>query len=138
MFIDFKKKISTGIILGMTAIFIAACTHNQDHRAENTKADTAPIVTAENKSKSEPNVVRIEIEKYTFSPAQITVSAGTKIIWKNKDKVAHTVTSSDKKFDSGLFGQDKEWSYTFDTPGEYSYFCIPHPNMTAKVMVKYF
>ncbi len=29
-------------------------------------------------------------------------------------------------WDSGTVNGGESWSYTFETPGEYTYFCIPH------------
>ncbi len=46
------------------------------------------------------------------------------------------MTSRTSLFDSGLFGKDKSFSYTFSQKGEYEYYCIPHPYMTGKVIVE--
>jgi plastocyanin len=76
------------------------------------------------------------IENYAYSPATLTVSAGTTVTWTNRDSVQHTVTSRAPLFDSGLFGKDKSYSYTFTQKGSYEYYCIPHPYMTGKVIVE--
>jgi plastocyanin len=34
-----------------------------------------------------------------------------------------------------LFGAGATYSKTFDAPGEYTYYCIPHPVMIGKVIV---
>ena len=51
------------------------------------------------------------------------------------DTVEHTVTSDNGLFDSGLFGKDATFSFTFEEKGSYPYYCIPHPNMVATVSV---
>ncbi len=71
-----------------------------------------------------------------FSANVLTVPVGTTVRWTNADSTMHTVTAVDGSFDSGYFGEDGSWSHTFDTPGEYEYFCIPHPWMRAKVIVE--
>src|SRR6516162_5760540 len=39
---------------------------------------------------------------FAFSPATLTIKAGTTVTWKNNTSVGHTVTSDDgKSFDSG-------------------------------------
>ena len=48
----------------------------------------------------------------------------------------HTVTAADGSFDSGFLNEGDTFSYTFDEPGEYEYFCSPHPWMRAKVIVE--
>jgi plastocyanin/glucose/arabinose dehydrogenase len=68
----------------------------------------------------------VTIAGFAFQPADLTVAAGTNVTWTNTDSVAHTVTWDDKSVDSGLFGQGETFSHTFDTPGTYGYYCIPH------------
>jgi plastocyanin len=64
------------------------------------------------------------------------VTVGTKVTWTNHDSTPHTVTSADKRFDSssGLDTND-QYSYVFDKPGTYEYFCSLHPMMVGKVVV---
>jgi plastocyanin len=71
-----------------------------------------------------------------FTPANITVSVGTKITWNNNDNITHTVTADDNSFDSGNISGGSSYSRTFSVAGTYSYHCTIHPNMTGKVMVQ--
>jgi plastocyanin len=56
--------------------------------------------------------------------------------------VVHTVTSgtpgnADGLFNSGNLSGGGTFSYAFDTPGTYDYYCIPHaPNMNGSVVVQ--
>jgi plastocyanin len=68
----------------------------------------------------------VNVQNFAYDPMTLTVPAGTKVTWTNNDGVAHTVTWDDMSVNSGLFGQGESFSYTFDTPGEYPYYCIPH------------
>ena len=76
-----------------------------------------------------------------WSPAEISVGVGETVTWSNDDTAAHTVTSGsaadgpDGVFDSSLFMAGAEWSHTFDTAGEYPYFCMVHPWMAGVVIV---
>jgi plastocyanin len=82
-------------------------------------------------------VTQVRIEDFAFSPANIVVDVGTTITWTNYDGAAHTVTSDEGGvLDSPLFGKNKTFSHTFDTPGEYRYHCQPHPNMQGLVTVR--
>ena len=71
-----------------------------------------------------------------YSQNVITVKVGTTVTWTNKDSVIHTVTEVNDGFDSGFLKQGDTWSFTFDEPGEYEYYCLPHPWMRAKVIVE--
>ena len=77
----------------------------------------------------------VYIQNIAFSPAVLTVSAGTTVTWTNKDAMTHTVTSDSTLFNSGNIVVNGVYSYTFTTVGTYSYHCSIHPSMTAKVIV---
>lgn len=79
-----------------------------------------------------------------FSPIEIIISVGTTVVWTNDDTAGHTITSGNpgdadfgSVFDSGfpLIQPGKTFEYTFDTVGEFPYFCQVHPWMTGKVTV---
>ncbi len=74
----------------------------------------------------------VKIDNFSFSPATITVPAGTTMRWTNRDDIPHTVVSDDKAFKSKVLDTDEQFTYTFTKPGTYSYFCSIHPKMTAK------
>jgi plastocyanin len=96
----------------------------------------------------------IEIKNFDFQPDPLTVSVGDSVTWTNQDDILHTVTSGigqeqgvpgvsknkDAKPD-GLYTQDMdgvgaEFSFTFDKPGSYDYYCAIHPGMTGTIEVK--
>jgi plastocyanin len=79
---------------------------------------------------------QVVIENFSFKPATLTVKAGTKVTWINRDDVPHTATDSDKRFNSGALDTDDQFSFTFEKPGTYDYFCALHPKMTGRVVVK--
>jgi plastocyanin len=91
-----------------------------------------------------------------FEPGELTVAAGTTVVWANSSSELHTVTSDaegDDYFGSGDFSSGAEarknlkealiepgaeYSFTFDEPGTYSYYCIPHEdqNMRGRITVE--
>ena len=84
-----------------------------------------------------PPNVDIKIDNFSFSPATVTVPAGTQITWTNRDDIPHTVVSDDKTtVKSRALDTDEKFSFTFSKPGTYSYFCSIHPKMTGKVVVQ--
>jgi plastocyanin len=78
----------------------------------------------------------VGIENFNFIPADLTVPAGTTVVWTNHDDVQHTVTASDNSYSSQPVETEGQFSHTFSTPGVYAYFCAIHPFMTAKVIVQ--
>lgn len=78
----------------------------------------------------------IKIDNFSFTPETITVPAGTQVHWTNRDDIPHNVVSEDRSFKSKALDTDDQFSYTFNKPGTYKYFCSIHPKMTATVVVK--
>ena len=70
------------------------------------------------------------------SPERLTVKAGTTVTWTNRDDIPHTVASKDRLFKSKVMDTDESYSFTFSTPGEYTYFCSLHPHMTGTIVVE--
>ena len=85
-----------------------------------------------------------------FKPATLEVAAGTEVAWTQSDAGFHTVTSGtveqgtggvtprpDGKFDSSRLATDQTFSFTFDEPGAYAYYCSVHPaTMRGEVRVR--
>ena len=76
-----------------------------------------------------------------YIPFEVTVHPGDTVVWSNDDVAAHTVTSGvpptpDGTFDSGIFMAGTTFSHTFDTLGQYDYYCIVHPWMIGEVIVQ--
>lgn len=74
-----------------------------------------------------------------FDPPLITVLIGINntVTFQNLDNVKHTVTATNNAFDSGDILPGQKWTYSFSTPGNFSYYCIYHSGwMKGKVVVK--
>jgi plastocyanin len=83
---------------------------------------------------AQPSVV--EIHNMKFNPPTLSIAAGTKVTWINEDSSPHTVTDRGKVFRSAGLDTKDSFSYTFDAPGEFTYFCTIHPMMVGKIVVK--
>jgi plastocyanin len=84
---------------------------------------------------------QVVMKNISFQPSQITVATGTTVTWTNEDSVAHTVTSGTRGnptglFDSGDIAGGGTFSYTFDQPGTYDYYCRIHQGMNGQVIVQ--
>lgn len=84
----------------------------------------------------EPAEVHIGIDNFTFSPAEVTVHAGARVEWVNRDDIPHTVVeAATARFRSQALDTDDGFGFTFTQPGTFTYFCSLHPTMTGKVVV---
>ena len=77
----------------------------------------------------------VNIDNFAFTPAQVTVKAGTKVVFVNRDDIPHKVVGETIKFRSKALDTDESFSFTFDKPGEIVYFCGLHPQMKGKITV---
>jgi len=80
-------------------------------------------------------VTHMNMQHFAYQYTNMQVRAGTTITWTNRDNVPHSVTFKNGMKDSGLLYQGQSFSYTFNTPGTYQYYCTVHPYMVATVTV---
>ena len=99
--------------------------------------------TAEVSAPAGTSVPGCEETNECFIPAEVTIDVGGTVTWSNDDSAAHTVTSGaagddavGAAFDSSLFMAGTTFPVTFDTAGEYPYFCMVHPWMVGTVIVQ--
>ena len=141
-------------MISLVSLFLTSCT--QSSGTEYSKSQTNPPLTATPNADigmsnmnmpAKPPIAsknmeasvaanQVVIENFSFAPATLTVKAGTKVTWINRDDVPHTVNENDKRFKSGPMDTDDQFSYTFSDPGTFSYFCALHPKMTGQIIVK--
>ncbi|MDD1684973.1 MAG: cupredoxin domain-containing protein [Methanoregula sp.] len=81
----------------------------------------------------------ITISNFAFSPATLTVKAGTTVTWTNEDSAPHTVVSDANApvpFTSPSLATGSSFPFTFTQAGTYSYHCSIHPSMKGTVVVE--
>ena len=76
-----------------------------------------------------------------FTLENLTIPVGATVTWANRDEARHTSTSgiSDNKdgiWDSPILVKGEKFSFTFDQPGVFPYWCLIHPFMTATITVE--
>jgi plastocyanin len=77
----------------------------------------------------------VAIGNFTFDPAKLSVPAGTTVTWVNQDDIPHTATNAAKLFGSPVLDTDDRFTFRFDQPGTYTYFCKLHPHMSGTIEV---
>ena len=70
--------------------------------------NAAPQLPAPAAVAPQGQTVAVNIAKFAFVPATITISAGQSITWTNTDPVAHTSTSDNKVWDSGVLSPERD------------------------------
>lgn len=75
------------------------------------------------------------IRNMQFEPAELVVSVGDTIVWKNEDLVPHSATAKGV-FDSGLIEGSKQFKMTVKKKGSFDYVCLYHPTMKALLKAK--
>jgi plastocyanin len=77
----------------------------------------------------------VNIQNFKFSPATITVTAGSTVVWTNDDSVQHDITFAGGGIASSTLNQNDTFSHAFPTAGTYHYICSIHPFMHGTVIV---
>jgi plastocyanin len=79
----------------------------------------------------------IVIRNFAFEPATLTIVAGNKVSWTNRDEEPHQVVSAGAQFPaSPALDTDDNYATVFTKPGTYTYFCSIHPHMVGTIIVK--
>jgi|GEM_PF-1521172 len=79
----------------------------------------------------------VDISNFKFNAPEMTVEAGSTIVFTNHDQVKHNAVADNGSFETPLLAQGESASITLGEPGEYTYFCAPHKSfMKGKIIVK--
>jgi plastocyanin len=78
---------------------------------------------------------KVGIDNFAFTPETLSVKPGTTVVFENHDDIPHLVVAVDGKYRSKALDTNDKFSFTFDKPGEYAYFCGLHPHMKGKIVV---
>ena len=138
---------SVFVLVNLLALaFLAGCSSSAGASPAPTSQSSAPGATSVSPAAT-PTAQSYKIDMTDaeqFSPASITVPRGSTITWLDTGQQQHTVTDDPTKavnpadavlpagaqaWDSGSINAAGTFSHTFDTPGQYTYFCIPHETL---------
>lgn len=136
------------IIIAVGGILIATNNNNKDNNKKssdmagmkmNQSASSGSASSNQNTNQNASPVATntVTIANFAFSPADISIKAGTQVTWTNNDSTTHTVDETDGQSGpaSGMLNPGASYSFTFDKPGTYHYHCSIHPEMTGTVTV---
>lgn len=81
--------------------------------------------------------VMVDIQNYTYLPAQVKIRPGDTVRWTNKEKrTSHSILfPAEGGLESDRIFPEETWQRTFPQAGSYPYTCGPHPEMKGLVVV---
>ena len=106
--------VTTGVLLGTTYV-VDSIVDSRGNLQDSTNVSVVPqgaFVTM--------------MAPTTFSPKDVTISAGQSVTWVNGDVMNHTTTSESKLWDSGTMMPGQTYTMFFSVPGDYVYYCAIH------------
>jgi len=140
-------------LVGTTGFFGGAMVYGLGHYRWPGDGVGAEKTKSEKLVETKPAVVVEMNDEFKFDPEKVTIVVGESVMWKGVGNYPHTVTADPDKaadsnnvrlpegaptFDSGRVQPGETFTYTFEVPGSYRYFCIPHElsGMVGEVTVK--
>ena len=128
------------LLFACLALTIAACGDDDDDDGGGStgattteQTETTPAEEGDQQGGGAPQDVMIVDNDY--DPKELTVPAGTTVVWTNVGDAPHTVTA-DGEFDSGNLEPSQTFEHTFDEPGTVDYVCTIHPGQEGSVTVE--
>ena len=137
------KKITTMsvilVIIAISVIVIIGISFYFDSTQENEVTDL--VIKADVIMPTKVSRPGCEEQDRCYVPSQITIEKGNQITWVNEDSAFHSVTSGFYDaptgiFDSGYLDPYQSFSFTFETPGLFDYYCTLHPWMVGQILVE--
>jgi amicyanin len=106
----------------------------------SSSSSTPPAGSSSSSTASSPSAgggTTVTISDFKFTPATLTVKAGTKVTFVNDGATPHTATSdSGGAINSGNLTHGQSYTFTFTKPGTYQYTCTIHPFMKGTITVQ--
>lgn len=128
---------ATAGLAGASSAFAATTEHARTTTATHDHTQLVDEQAKKAKTKT------IKVRMFRFQTETLKVRVGTKVVWKNRDEILHTVSSVDDPasdaaavIDGELDGVGAKYAVTFTEPGTYDYFCMIHTVMHGRVVVK--
>ena len=122
------------------AMAMAVCLVGAIALSCSTKSPTAAVHASPSASPTPPRTVTVTVEPAGFTPATVTTTVETNIIWFQLDSKTHAITSGipgkpDGKFDSGPLAKGASFTLVLHSAGTYKYFDKNFPTVTGEVVI---
>lgn len=84
----------------------------------------------------EEPVVFVNINKFSFEPENITIVAGTTVVWKNYDDRKHFIRTPQEGFQSPVLNTSQQFNLSFDTPNQVIKYVEPNFGVIGYINIK--
>ena len=122
--------VTASVLLIVTALLVVLLLGDEVGLNNNARdIEQTPVVSGH-------DALEVAIEDFLYSPADLTINAGTTITWTNNDGAVHDATERDRSWNTALLSQGEAGEITFDEPGTFEYFCSIHPWMEGSITVR--
>ncbi|WP_158542612.1 cupredoxin domain-containing protein [Lujinxingia litoralis] len=108
MFTRFVAKAMSVAVLVSLVAFTVAC-GGKDNVPDDSGAQTSTA----------PESRSVVLYQFRYQPSSLTIPAGTTVTFKNRDPERHNISIAALNVDQNL-DANQEWSYTFNTTGEFA------------------
>lgn len=128
----------TLLVSAIAFVLLAGCTAREE-AATSTPEPTPGVMIVDSAVPVAPptDFTTAILEDGSYQHARLEVGPQTTIIWWNVDDLTHSVVSDTGAFaGSGPIPPGGDFARTFITPGEYTYHCRYHPDMSGTIIVK--
>lgn len=122
-----QRKLFLIFLVLILAVFLGACSSEGEQGEEGGDAQEAESVV--------DGVVEIEISGFKFNPEEVTIPVGTTVTWINMEAAPHSAVGDNEEWDTGGLRKNDSYSFTFDTPGTYTYHDYYYPAMSGTIIV---
>jgi len=127
------RRTGLAAALLLVTLTLEAC----DKQPVATPAVVAPATASTSLRNAQIEKNAVAIRNFAFEPATLTIAAGSKVTWTNRDDEPHRVVSDNGQFTaSPALDTDDHYATVFAKAGTYGYYCSIHPHMVGKIIVK--
>jgi plastocyanin len=101
--------------------------------ASSSTGKSVPNGTSGTLAPVQSGTVTISARDNSFVPQNVTVTAGTKLVWNNDGRNDHNIVPDGNTpfgVETSAFGPKATYAYVADKPGTYPYYCSIHGTST--------
>ncbi len=131
-FQNYKAWMRTALGLWWGVVLLGLGTYAVWYLIPAPTAPAAPSIAAP-PGTAPVNRVTITITNFAFQPKELTIPAGTTVVWST-EAGRHTVWEEDGAFQSDTLRAGDQFEHTFEQPGVVHYYCDNHGDKGGKDM----